>query len=248
MIEENIGLKLLKEVIGASSKPRVEIAAYNGGLNLEELVDWINSMDKHFDFSEVPEDKKVKFAVTRLKGHALLWWDGVQAERRRLHKQPIKSWSRMIAKLKDKFLPRDYQLALYRQMQNLRQRLLTVREYTEEFYKVNIRAGYTEDNFEKVARYMNGLRFDIQDEMSLFSPKSVEEAYQCALKVEEKLNRRNNSGKGKVRLTEVRDHRLDRGKFSVQKEEVESSSQPEQPQKEGTSEEEDLFKEAEEEA
>lgn len=103
----------------------------------------------------------------------------------------------MIAKMKAKFLPRDYQLALYKQMQNLRQRLLTVREYTEEFYKVNIRAGYTEDNSEKVARYINGLRFDIQDEMSLLSPKSVEEAYQCTLKVEEKLKRRNNSGRGK---------------------------------------------------
>ena len=60
---------------------------------------------------------------------------------------------------------------------------------------MNIRAGYTKDNSKKVARYMNGLRFDIQDEVSLLSPKSVEEAYQCALKVEEKLNRRNNSGK-----------------------------------------------------
>ena len=74
---EDIGVKLLKAVIGASSKPRVEIAAYNGGLNPEELVDWVNSMAKHFDFSKVHEDKKVKFAVTRLKGHALLWWDGV---------------------------------------------------------------------------------------------------------------------------------------------------------------------------
>ena len=37
---------------------------------------------------------------------------------------------------------------------------------------------------------MNGLNFYIQDEMSLFSPNSVEEAYQCALKVEEKLNKR----------------------------------------------------------
>ena len=110
--EEYIGMKLLKAVIGASSKPRIEIAAYDGGLNPEELVDWINSMDKHFDFAEIPEDKKVKFAVTRLKGHALLRWDGVQAKRRRLHKQPIKNWSRTIAKLKEKFLPKYYQLAL----------------------------------------------------------------------------------------------------------------------------------------
>ena len=159
--EEDIGMKILKAVIGASSKPRIEIAAYDGGLNPEELVDWINSMDKNFNFAEIPEDKKVKFAVTRLKGHAFLWWDGVQVERRRLYKQSIKNWSRMIAKLKEKFLPKDYQLALHRQMHNLRQRLLTIREYTEEFYKINIRAGYTEDTFEKVSRYMSGLKFDI---------------------------------------------------------------------------------------
>ena len=78
-IEEDIGVKLLKAAIGASSRPRVEIAAYDGGLNLEELVDLINLMDKHFDFSQVPEDKNVKFVVTRLKGHALIWWDGVHA-------------------------------------------------------------------------------------------------------------------------------------------------------------------------
>ena len=65
-------MKLLKAVIGASSKPRIEIDAYDGGLNPEELVDWINSMDKHFDFAKIHEDKKVKFVVTRLKGHALL--------------------------------------------------------------------------------------------------------------------------------------------------------------------------------
>ena len=74
---EDIGVRLLKAVIGASSKPILEIAAYNGGLNPEELVDWLNTMDKHFDFAEMHEGKKVKFAVTRLQGHALLWWDGV---------------------------------------------------------------------------------------------------------------------------------------------------------------------------
>ena len=137
----------------------------------------------------------------------------------------------MIAKLKDKFLPKDYQLALYKQMQNLRQRLLTVREYIEEFYKVNIRAGYTKDNYEKVSIYMNGLIMEIQDYMSLFSPKLVEEAYHHALKVEEKLNRRNNSGKGKGQAYRGKESQTGRGNISVQKEEVESSNQPEQPQR-----------------
>jgi hypothetical protein len=65
-----------------------------------------------------------------------------------------------------------------------------VKEYTEEFYRLNIRAGHRESNDEKVARYMNGLRYEIQDEMSMLTIRTVEDAYQMALKVEEKLNRK----------------------------------------------------------
>ena len=44
----------------------------------------------------------------------------------------------MIAKLKAKFILRDYQITLFRRMQNLREKLMTVKEYTEEFYRLNI--------------------------------------------------------------------------------------------------------------
>jgi hypothetical protein len=96
----------------------------------------------------------------------------------------------MIAKMKAKFIPRDYQITLFRRMQNLRQKLMTVKEYTEEFYRLNIRAGHRESDDEKVARYMNGLRYDIQDEMSMMTIRTVEDAYQMALKAEEKLSRK----------------------------------------------------------
>ena len=73
----------------------------------------------------------------------------------------------MIAKMKVKFIPRDYQITLFRRMQNLRQKLMTVKEYTEEFYRLNIRAGHQESDDEKVARYLNGLRYDIHDELNM---------------------------------------------------------------------------------
>eukprot|EP00253_Pinus_taeda_P030848 PITA_30848 len=152
------------------------------------------------------EDKQVKFAATKLKGHASLWWDSIQAERKRLHKQPIKKWARMEAKLKEKFLPKDYQIMLYRQVQNLKQRGMTVKEFTEEFYKLNLRAGYVEDTPEKTARFVNGLRGEILDEIGILSPQTLDEAYQFALKAKEKINRKQNAkrgggtgrGKGKV--------------------------------------------------
>jgi hypothetical protein len=104
----------------------------------------------------------------------------------------------MITKLKEKFIPRDYQITLFRRMQNLRQKLMIVKEYTEEFYKLNIRAGHWESDDEKVARYMNGLRYDIQDEMSMVTIWMVEDAYQMALKVEENLSQKKSQrGRGR---------------------------------------------------
>jgi hypothetical protein len=97
-------------------------------------------------------------------------------------------WDRMIAKMKAKFIPRDYQITLFRRMQNLRQKLMTMKEYIEEFYRLNIRASHRERNDEKVSRYMNGLRYKIQDDMSMMTIRTVEDAYQMALKVEEKMS------------------------------------------------------------
>ena len=67
---------------------------------------------------------------------------------------------------------------------------MTVKEYTKGFYLINIRAGHRESDDEKVTRYMNGLRYDIQDEISMMTIRNVEDAYQMALKAEEKLARK----------------------------------------------------------
>ena len=48
-----------------------------------------------------------------------------------------------------------------------------MREYTEDFYKVNLRVGYVEESIEKDARYVNGLRMDIQEEIIMISPRTM---------------------------------------------------------------------------
>jgi hypothetical protein len=181
---------LIRVVSRMDAKAKMDILVYEGNLDTKELLDWIRALDTYFDYEDVEEDKKMKHVVTRLKGHATLWWDELQADRRYNGKQEIKSWDRMITKMKVKFIPRDYQITLFWRMQNLRQKLMTVKEYTEEFYKLNIRAGHHESDDEKVSRYMNGLRYNIQEDMSMMTIRMVEDAYQMALKVEEKLSRK----------------------------------------------------------
>ena len=96
------------------------MSTYNGSLIPEHLINWISELDKYFEYDDIEEYKRVILVVTRLKGHASLWWDNVQPERRRKNKSLIKSYDRMVAKMRDKFFPKDYQLIMYRKVQNLR--------------------------------------------------------------------------------------------------------------------------------
>jgi hypothetical protein len=63
---------------------------------------------------------------------------------------------------------------------------MSVKEYI--VYKINIKAGHRKSDDEKVARYRNGLRYDIQDKMSMMIIQNVEDSYQMDLKAEEKLS------------------------------------------------------------
>jgi hypothetical protein len=184
---------LLREVVRLGARTKIKVPMYEGNLDTEELLDWIISMDKYFDYEDVNEEKRVRHVVTRLKGHATLWWDELQDETRSKGKQKIKNWDLMVAKMKAKFMPKDYQINLFKNLQNLRQKGMTVKEYTEEFYKLNIRTGQREKDEEKVVRYINGPRYEIQDEISMMSVRTVEDAYQFALKVEEKLAKEKSS-------------------------------------------------------
>jgi hypothetical protein len=71
---------------------------------------------------------KVRHVVARLKGHASLWWDELREEIRSKGKPKINNWDRMVAKLNAKFIPRYYQIELFRKLQNPRQRGMTVKE------------------------------------------------------------------------------------------------------------------------
>jgi hypothetical protein len=107
---------LIKAISRTGAREKMDIPIYEGNLDAEELLDWIRALDTYFDYEDVEEDKKVKHAITRLKGHATLWWDELQDGRRCKGKKKIKSWDRMIVKMKEKFIPKDYQITLFRRM------------------------------------------------------------------------------------------------------------------------------------
>ena len=112
--------RLLRAVVRLGARAKIEVLMYEGNLDAKELLDWIRSMEKYFDYEDVDGEKRVGHAVTRLKGHATLWWDELEAERRIKGKHNIKNWDRMVSKLKAKFIPKGYKINLFMKMQNLR--------------------------------------------------------------------------------------------------------------------------------
>ena len=130
-VEDASNERLIKAIARMVAREKMDIPFYEGNLDAEELLDWIRALDTYFYYEDFEEDKKVKHTVTRLKGHATLWWDELQADRICKGKQKIKSWDRMVMKMNSKSIPKDYQITLFRRMQNLRQNLMSVKEYTE---------------------------------------------------------------------------------------------------------------------
>jgi hypothetical protein len=112
-VEDAAEEHLFRVVVRIGSKEKMDILIYEGNLDVEELLDWFRALDKYFDHENIEEDKKVKYVITRLKGNATLWWDELQADRSSKGNKIIKSWDRMVAKMKSKFIPRDYQINLF---------------------------------------------------------------------------------------------------------------------------------------
>jgi hypothetical protein len=82
VVEDVVEECLLKEVVKLGSRVKIDTPMYEGNLDIEELLDLIQEMEKYFDYEYFKEEKKVRNVITRLKGHATLWWDELQANRR----------------------------------------------------------------------------------------------------------------------------------------------------------------------
>jgi hypothetical protein len=67
--------RLLRVVVRLGARAKIEVPMYEINLDDEELLDCVRSMDKYFNYEDVDEEKRVRHVVTRLKGHATLWWD-----------------------------------------------------------------------------------------------------------------------------------------------------------------------------
>ena len=82
---------------------KVEVSFYDRSLKVETLIDWIGEHEIYFEYENVCDPNRVHFSITKLKGHAVLWWGMLQKDRLDCGLEKIKTWKKMVTKIKEKF-------------------------------------------------------------------------------------------------------------------------------------------------
>uniref|UniRef100_A0A2N9F7T1 RNA-directed DNA polymerase n=1 Tax=Fagus sylvatica TaxID=28930 RepID=A0A2N9F7T1_FAGSY len=130
---------------------KIEFPEFSGSLNAEDFVDWLNQVERIFEYHEISDHKKVKLVAIKLKSRASAWWEQFQVQRVRNGKRKVQEWVKMKKELQKQFLPFNYMQTLYRNLHNLRQQS-SVDDYTEKFYELNSRLDLQESEEQQVAR------------------------------------------------------------------------------------------------
>ncbi|KAM1570644.1 hypothetical protein ACFX10_035620 [Malus domestica] len=169
---------------------KVDIPEFEGKIRPEEFIDWLNTVERVFDYKEVLDHRKVKIVAIKLTKYASTWWEQLTVRRERIGKSKITSWDKMKRVLRKKFLPDNYLQEWYSKMYNFRQGSMSVDEYAEEFDLLMVRCGVDELEEQTIARYLGGLRKEIHDVVVLYPHWSYDDVYKLAIKVEKQLKQK----------------------------------------------------------
>uniref|UniRef100_A0A2N9ICK2 RNA-directed DNA polymerase n=1 Tax=Fagus sylvatica TaxID=28930 RepID=A0A2N9ICK2_FAGSY len=137
---------------------KVDIPDFEGKMQPDDFIDWLTTVERIFDFKDVPENRKVKVVAIKLRKHASIWWEHLKRQREREGRERITTWAKMKRELKRKYLPDHYKQDAFMKFHNFKQRELSVEEYTAEFDHLMIRCDVVEQEEQMIARYLGGWR------------------------------------------------------------------------------------------
>ncbi|KAK1407938.1 hypothetical protein QVD17_39566 [Tagetes erecta] len=115
---------------------RTEIPDFEGTMQPDDFIDWLQTVERIFDLRDVPDNLKVKLVAIKLKKYASLWWAHVQKQRLREGKYKVESWDKMKRLLRSKFLPVNHRQEFFLDYHNLRQQVLSIEEFIAEFERM----------------------------------------------------------------------------------------------------------------
>jgi len=100
---------------------RMNPPKFEGTLNLNHYLEWIQTLESFFDVKEYLDYKAFKMATFKLKKYALIWYENTKRQRAKEGRPQIKTWSKLRKLMYKRFLSDLYKNELYLRISSLNQ-------------------------------------------------------------------------------------------------------------------------------
>ena len=146
---------------------KVDVSTFDGRLDPQTFLDWIQSMDKYFQWYPLAEEKKVRFAAMKLTGQASQFWINMEKMRAARLQRPIDTWTAMKDELKGKYVPPSFYPRLLDRWHRFTQGNKSAKDYVSEFDEFLIHCTVLGEEREEqvLSRFRAGLREDLRNKL-----------------------------------------------------------------------------------
>ncbi|XP_071917073.1 uncharacterized protein [Coffea arabica] len=169
---------------------KMKIPPFQGKSDPDTYLEWESRVELVFDCNDYTDAQKLRLAVVEFTDYAIVWWEQVVTSRRRCGELPITTWTELKRLMKKRFVPSHYHRDLYQKLQTLTQGQHLVEDYYKDMEISMLRADIQEDREATMARFLNGLRVEIADQLELQYYVEIEDMVEKAIKIEQRLKRR----------------------------------------------------------
>ena len=129
------------------------------------------------------DDLCVEYTQMRVGGQAKRYWEN-ESHAAHQRGQPITSWTSMALRLRNKYVPRQYDSTLFLSWLDLRQGKMHVRDYMQSFEECHMRCRFLEDSRVVLGIFTHELSLRLQNEVLKSNPFEVNEAYRIVEHIE----------------------------------------------------------------
>ncbi|KAJ0801141.1 putative transcription factor interactor and regulator CCHC(Zn) family [Helianthus annuus] len=153
---------------------------YEGTEGVTALLRWFEEMESTFLNCDCPNDHKVRYATSRLKGVALTWWNAEKG-RRGAEAAVALTWEQFKELMTKRFCPRSEIKKLEDEFYLIKQKDGDHITYNKRFLELNLMVPYLfTPTYRLVEHYTRGLPTSIQDSVMSTTPATLEAAMELA--------------------------------------------------------------------
>ena len=155
-------------------------------------IGWEAKAEQIFNVYKVQEDQKIKLASLEFVDYAMQWWHKNVMDIGLNKRSIVVTWDDLKDCMHVQFVPPHYRKELLLKLQRLQQGPRSVDEYIKDLETTLTKINMHDGEQSKIARFVSGLRREIQDIVELYEYSSLLKLVHLANKGESQLLKKTN--------------------------------------------------------